>query len=166
MNKAVDRFILVELIRNVSSLHDVIELKNATYCSLAGPFLEDLKLMHEFFPELELVSVENDSHTHRRQLLHQFTSKIQLQPFSLSDYLNREQPKDKEIFWLDYEELNPFNLNEFRRVLDRVSEGSIVKITVPCDLKETPFADDKIKSDDSTPTVEQLKYVESCFVRF
>jgi len=161
MNKAVDRFILVELIKRLSNLRDIFEFKNVKYCSLGGPFLEDLKLIYEFFPEMELASVEIDNHTYRRQLLHQFTSKIHIYPIPLSEYLTREQPRDKEIFWLDYEELNENNLNEFSRVLDRVYDGSIVKITIPCDLKDTPFAGSEINNDDATPTKEQLDYVEN-----
>jgi hypothetical protein len=160
MNKAVDRFILIELLRKLSSLRDIFKLEDATYCSLAGPFLEDLKLIYEFFPEMELVSIESDLQTVERQRLHKFTSKVTINPVSLSEYLDINQPKGTEIFWLDYIFLRNVELDEFGRVLNRVYEGSVVKITVPCDLKDTPFATNRDIDVDEEPTPKQREYLE------
>jgi hypothetical protein len=168
MNKAVDRFIFIELLRELLSLKDGFKLEDATYCSLAGPFLEDHKLIYEFFPKMELVSVESNPQTVKRQRLHKFTSKVTINPVSLSEYLDINQPKGTEVFWLDYIFLGGAQLDEFGRVLERVNEGSVVKITVPCDTKETPFATngDTYVDEESTLKRKRQQYLDKFVSEF
>src|SRR4051812_19350800 len=84
-NKAVDRFLLIELLRAISPSH-----KSTTYYSLAGPFLEDLRLLEHFFPEMKLVSLESNEHTYKRQKFHQFNSRMTLLHRNLSDFLTHD----------------------------------------------------------------------------
>lgn len=165
MNKAVDRFLLISLLRKLSKLSPLYMSEKINYCSLAGPFLEDLRLMYEFFPEMELVSVETDGNTYQRQLFHRFTSRLTIHQMSLADYLSRVQPSGTEIFWLDYIDFNASCLNEFGQVLERVTEGSVVKITVPCDLKNTEFKDNSPNDEDEL-TDKQKQFLERFRVEF
>ena len=139
MNKAIDRFILIELLQKLF-VGGFSSINEATYVSFAGPFLEDLKIMNTYFPDMRLVSVEIDEETYKRQVLHKFNSTVILNPFSLVDYLDKNQTNEVEIFWLDYTKLEPSCLIELGQILERVNEGSVVKITLPSDFRHTPFS--------------------------
>ena len=125
-NKAVDRLLLVNLLRELGG-----NCKEFTYYSLAGPFLEDLRVMSLFFPEMQLVSLESDSETYKRQKFHQFDSRLTLRDKSLSDFItNCYEPGEKDIFWLDYTDLSYECFDEFQVVLKKVPPGSVVRITL------------------------------------
>jgi hypothetical protein len=130
VNKAVDRLLLVNVIRSLGK-----EYEEGTYYTLSGPFLEDLRVMDHFFPRMRLVSIEKDKPTHSRQEFHRFSSKTRviLKRISVHSFLNdlyEPTPDTVDIFWLDYTGLEYKNFTEFQRVLKIVPLGSIVRITV------------------------------------
>lgn len=126
-NKAVDRLMLVKAI---SSLGEET-YKQSTYYTLAGPYLEDLRMMDHFFPEMELTSLEENFDTYKRQIFHKFSSRIKLMNISFKEFLiHQYEPKEFDIFWLDYTGLTPGNFDEFQMVLQRVIPGSIIRITL------------------------------------
>lgn len=125
-NKAVDRLTFVDVLRPLGS-----DFREFTYYSLAGPFLEDLRVMDYFFPEMSLVSLESNDQTYRRQKFHQFNSRIKLLPITLNNFISEEyEPGTRDIFWLDYTNLKYPRFEEFQVVLKKVPSGSIVKITL------------------------------------
>ena len=92
-NKAVDRLLLVDVLREIGAD------RTFTYYSLAGPFLEDLRVMDHFFPDMRLVSFEQDTDTYLRQSFHQFNSRITLHHRALGDFLTHNyEPGVQDVF--------------------------------------------------------------------
>ncbi len=134
-NKAVDRLMLVKAITALGEEF----FKESTYYTLAGPYLEDLRLMDHFFPEIELVSLEFDNDTFKRQTFHKFCSRVKLRNQSIKDFLIQDyDPESSDIFWLDYTELRPGLFDEFQIVLSKVIPGSIVRITLRAEPEFNP----------------------------
>src|SRR5437016_2552014 len=95
INKAVDRLLLVNVLRPLNPDSEF------TYYSLAGPFLEDLRVMDHYFPKMNLVSLELDPQTCKRQEFHRFTSRIQLKEITMGSFLSDEyEPGATDVFWL------------------------------------------------------------------
>lgn len=125
-NKVVDRLLLVDVLRALGPNYNQF-----TYYSLAGPFLEDLRVIDHFFPEIKLVSLESSTHTYKRQLFHKFNRHIDLRQRTLADFLAHDyEPGARDIFWLDYTDLKYTRFGEFQAVLDLVPDGSVVRITL------------------------------------
>ncbi len=130
-NKAVDRLLFAELLRwyNVPQA-----LKNYTYYSLGGPYLEDFKVFHEFFPELKMICIEEDSETFKRQKFHLPCRHIRLVNSKVEKFLSDYDPKDKpSIFWLDNTGLRQSHFKDFASLLNKIVVSSIIKITLQCD---------------------------------
>lgn len=131
-NKAVDRQLFAELLRWYSVPQ---ELRDHTYFSLGGPYLEDFKLIHDNFPNLKMVCIEKDAETFRRQKFHLPCRKISLVNSTVEQFLASFDPKNKpSIFWLDNVGLNQNHLNDFVQLLSKVIAGSIIKITLQSEV--------------------------------
>lgn len=125
-NKAVDRLTWISQIIN-----SLVNESKATFYSLGGPFLEDMKLAHIAFPKLRLVSIESNFQTYKRQKFHNFTSRLELHNITVDDYLiSRYEPSDQDYFWLDFTDLTLPRLNCFRSLLTRVPHSSLIRITL------------------------------------
>jgi len=132
-NKAIDRFLLVELI---SLLGKHVELSNYTYFGFGGPFLEDCRLIHDRCPDIKIVSIEKNTETFKRQQFHQFSKNLELRHEDLTSFIANFSGTGGEVFWLDYTNLRYAHFDEFMSILERVSEKSIVKITIPAEHKD------------------------------
>jgi hypothetical protein len=125
-NKAVDRLLLTEIL-----LHLGMDKAENSYYSLAGPFLEDLRVMEHYLPHIKLYSIEKDQQTYLRQSYHVFNSKINLIKSTVNEFLTRiYTPGVLDVIWLDYTNLKYSNLEEFEHALKIVPPGSIVRITL------------------------------------
>jgi hypothetical protein len=134
-NKAADRLTLIEAIKRIGKLGN--DLEDYTYYSLGGPFLDDFRLMYEFFPEIALVSIEETEETFKRQLFHRPCGKIILYSGDMNSFISQYQSEgEKSIFWLDYTGLKLTHFDDFKRLLRKISKGSLVKITLQADPKE------------------------------
>ncbi|MCX5834904.1 MAG: hypothetical protein NTV99_10435 [Deltaproteobacteria bacterium] len=137
-NKAVDRFLLVSLL-NVLRKYEGVDLRDYTYYGFGGPFLEDCRLLHEYNPEIKLVSLEHDNDTYKRQEFHRFSRHIEILNNSLMNFLTDFESKGRDIFWLDFTDFKLERFNEYMTVLNKVGDLSIVKITLRAQLDENPF---------------------------
>jgi len=140
LNKAVDRATLIEVIR-------ALELNPAecVYFGFGGPYLEDFRLMYEFFPQMDMFSIENSKETCKRQRFHLPCCTIKLINRDMKTFLARHNlPNDKKsIVWLDYNDLEYGNFADFQVVLTKVAPDSIVKITLRADPKDFRGPDPK-----------------------
>lgn len=136
-NKAVDRFLLIEALRRLNGL---INVSDYTYYGFGGPFLEDCRLLHEYFPELSLVSLEKDGQTYRRQEFHKFSKDVVLKKMALCDFLPQLKSQGKEILWLDYTDMSWDRIREFMELLDIANNGTVIKVTVRADGGEREMA--------------------------
>ena len=129
-NKAADRFALVEAIRRLERL-DMGGLTDYVYCGLGGPYLEDFRLLYDFFPELAMVSIEYNEEIYKRQQFHLPCKTLELVHDKLSSYITQyDHGERKSIFWLDYTGLEYTCFEDFQSLLDTLVEGSMLKITL------------------------------------
>jgi hypothetical protein len=132
VNKSIDRFLLVQIL-DILRTQDKIKMSDYTYYGFGGPFLEDCRLIHDRCPEIQIVSIEKNLATFKRQEFHCFSKKLELINDDFTSFLAHFSSKGREIFWLDYTNLNLGHFDNFKEVLGKVSENSIVKITIPAE---------------------------------
>lgn len=126
-NKAVDRLVLLESLRLMAKLWDC---GGYTYYSLGGPTLEDFRLVSAHFPEMRLVSIEEEHETYKRQKFHKCAKNLSLVHDGLGSFLSTFPVGQKSVFWLDYTRLEYDCFDQFMQVLQLVGDQSIVKITL------------------------------------
>lgn len=128
-NKAVDRFMLVEAIRCLGLPSEIAQY---TYYGLGGPYLEEFRLLHESFPEMtNMISIEQDAQTYKRQRFHNPCKRIQLRHSDVRSFLAEYDSRNrKSIFWLDFPGLEYAHFADFMSLLGKVTADSIVKITL------------------------------------
>ena len=128
VNKAIDRFLLIEIIDILKRHCD--DISDYTYYGFGGPFLEDCRLIHNHCPEIKIVSIEKNEHTFKRQEFHRFSKNLDLIQIDFDSFLADFSSDGGEIFWIDYTDLRFRHFDEFMNILGKVSENSVVKITV------------------------------------
>ena len=135
-NKAVERFLFVEAVQRMAQLKDLSE---CTYYGFGGAFLEDFRMLNDFFAELGLVSIEEKGEVVKRQQFHLPRRDIRLRHMAFRSFLRSyTSGGEKSIFWLDYTKLLWSEIDDFMSVLQKVEPWSMVKITVraqPRDFK-------------------------------
>lgn len=128
-NKAVDRFLFIELLSIISNMISP-GISGYTYHSLGGPFLDDFRVLHQNFPNIKMVCIEQDENTHKRQKFNKPHRKIKFINKTFSDFFAEYELTGKDIFWLDYTNLKLSNFTEFQSVLEKIEEYGIIKITL------------------------------------
>ena len=128
VNKAIDRLLLVDILDILKRHCD--NISDYTYYGFGGPFLEDCRLIHDRYPEIQMVSIEKNQQTFERQKFHRFSKKLNLKNQDFVSFLAHFPSSGKAIFWLDYTDLKFGNFDDFKNVLGKVSENSVVKITI------------------------------------
>ena len=166
VNKAIDRFLLVEIL---DILKRYCDISDYTYYGFGGPFLEDCRLIHDRCPEIPVVSIEKSLQTFKRQEFHRFSKKLELINQDFASFLAHFSSSGREIFWLDYTDLKFGNFDEFMSVLGKVSENSIVKITIRAEPlsralspedREKKWEDFRKEYDRILPAPAQRSYLE------
>lgn len=133
-NKAADRFALIEAIRRLPKLGN--NLMDYTYFGLGGPYLEDMRLIYEYCPEIQMVSIEEDEEVYNRQNFHRPCGGIRILNSDMSSFITTYEANDrKSIFWLDYTGLEYTSFADFISLITKVVKGSVIKIT----LRANPF---------------------------
>ena len=129
-NKAADRFAWIEAIRRLQFLGSG-GLENYKYFGMGGPYLEEFRLLYEFFPEVRMTSIEEHEEVYKRQMFHRPFRTLKLERDDLSSFISRYDPgQDKSIFWLDYTHLKYRCFQDFMNLLAIVTENSMIKITL------------------------------------
>ena len=129
VNKAVDRLAFIDAIRRLEKLWAT--LSEYSYYGLGGDFLEDFRLMYELCPEIKLVSIEEKTEILKRQEFHLPCGHVELVEDRLESFLSQYTADDElSIFWLDYQNLEYSRFDEFKMLLGKITEGSMVKITL------------------------------------
>ena len=137
-NKAVDRLMFIEAIRRLGMPNDLAKYE---YYGFGGPYLEEFRLLYEFFPEVKMTSLEDDQQTFKRQKFHLPCGSITLLYRDFKSFLTQYDSHDrKSIFWLDYIDLKYGCFEDFMALLCKVADRSVIKITLraaPNDYLET-----------------------------
>jgi len=129
-NKAIDRFIFLELLRTLELLSHH-PFREYTYVSLGGPFLEDFRLISQQFPRMKLICVEKDVETFKRQLFHVCSRNMQCIRSSLGDFVATRFPSDRPVVvWADYTDMSRECLGEVADIARKAVPGSLLRATV------------------------------------
>lgn len=133
-NKAIDRLTLIDALRRLAKLADLSEY---TYYGLGGPYLEDFRLLYEFYPEIKMISIEKDEETFKQQKFHAPCGTLKLKRAQFKSFLSHYEAKDrKSIFWLDYTGLEYGQFEDFMMLLGKVAANSVIKITLQAEPRE------------------------------
>jgi hypothetical protein len=133
-NKAVDRLTLIDAIKRSTKLGG--DISEYTYYGFGGPYLEDFRLLYEFYPEIKMISIEDQDEIYKRQRFHVPCNAVQLKlrKMEFRSFLAQyESGQEKSIFWLDYIDLRFGHFEEFMILLEKVSPSSLIKITLRCE---------------------------------
>jgi hypothetical protein len=148
-NKAVDRLTLIDAIKRIGALN--AKIGEYKYYGFGGPYLEDFRLMHEFYPEIRMISIEDRDEIYKRQRFHApcHSSQLRLKKIEFKAFLDQYDGSDeKTIFWLDYLDLKYARFAEFMELLPKVSNGSIIKVTLRCEPSDYFGKDEKGREKD------------------
>lgn len=130
-NKAVDRLLWLNILNSLS----LEERSKSVYYSLAGPFLEDINIIHLTYPEIKLVAIEQDGETYKRQKFHQFSSIVQLRNQKLEEFASEfpfsENSDTRDILWIDFTDFQPKNFSTFCSIVRQAKYDTIIRITLP-----------------------------------
>lgn len=128
-NKAAERFAFIEAIKRLTKLGGSLE--EYIYYGLGGPYLEDCRLLYEFYPEISMVSIEENEQVLKRQEFHRPCSNLHLESNDMKSFIAQYEPNDKKsIFWLDYTRLEYGCFDEFKVLLGKITEKSMIKVTL------------------------------------
>ena len=167
VNKAIDRFLLVQILDRLKRHCDISDY---TYYGFGGPFLEDCRLIHDRCPEIQIVSIEKNLATFKRQEFHRFSKNLDLKNKDFATFIADFSSSGREIFWLDYTDLKIGNFDDFKNVLGKVSENSIVKITIraeplsktlPSECRAQKWEDFQEKFGEILPSSKKQKDIET-----
>ncbi|MFC1467800.1 O-methyltransferase [Verrucomicrobiota bacterium] len=128
-NKAVDREIFLSMLHRLSG---VLKIDSYPYVGLGGPFLEDFRLLHARIGIKEMVCVETDENTHKRQLFNRPFNTIKCVHSSIEDYVNETEFESPTIIWLDFTDPNQVQsqIELFSNLLVEIPALSILRITL------------------------------------
>jgi hypothetical protein len=134
INKAVDRFLLIELLKRLDQRLSKVFTDNCIYCGFGGPYLTDIQLIHEYFPCMKLYSIEQDEETHKRQEFHKPCSKVEIYKGKYNEFLSEflvPQQESNVICWLDYTTLAAPVISDFTEMINVLQNFAVIRITVP-----------------------------------
>lgn len=128
-NKAVDRQLFIDLLVRANRY---LSIGDYTYISFGGTYFEDFKLMHSYFGNDEMISIEGDLTVYERQKFNSPHASIKLNHTKSNDFISSYTPDRNAIVWLDY--ASPSELksqcNELEILIGKALLGDIIKITV------------------------------------
>ena len=128
-NKAVDRQLFVDLL---SKLNRYVAIGSYRYVGFGGAFLEDFKLIHSYFGNTNLISLEKDRIAFARQQFNMPLSCITSLMKDSADFIDEYDADEHTMIWLDYADASKTReqLQEFETLLAKLLKHDIVKITL------------------------------------
>lgn len=138
-NKHVERQLFWELLEYVNKWKSVKEM---AYISMGGRFLEDFKQVHTKFGIHDLISIEENLTTHRRQRFNTPIGPLQCKRMKSGDLVTNfdvittELKAQNYVIWLDYAAAKgrAGQLGEFESLISKLAAGDILKITLNSNL--------------------------------
>lgn len=144
-NKAVDRYMLVEVLKRVVPAHP--NKGDFQYVGMGGPFLEDLKVVEHYFPEMPLVSIEEDSEVVKRQEFHRFKRGVDLRVQTDKDFVTTMPDDSLVALWFDYLGCEPKHFERFGAVTKKAGFGSVMRITLNAGFRDNDESRKRFKED-------------------
>lgn len=135
-NKAVERILFEEKLKILDSWvaeKSDTPIERYRYVGFGGPFLEDFKSIHRNLNITDMVSIESDENTLRRQQFNKPISCIKLLPEAVtsSEFIASDQFEKKTILWLDYVNTEYVSqLDDVKNAIEKMSEFDVLKVTL------------------------------------
>jgi hypothetical protein len=144
-NKHIDRSLFINLLQHLQ----LPELEEYVYIGFGGPFLDDFRAMHKAFEFSRMISLEIDENIYNRQQLNIPCSNVELRHCTLDDFIAEHEFEMPTIIWVDYEgDEYAEQLSEAQRVLNKLAEGDVFRITLKADSESLPsFTRGKVRDD-------------------
>ena len=146
-NKAVDRQLFVELLAKVNRFKPIGQY---TYIGFGGSFLEDFKLIHTYFGNKKMISIEEDLNVLKRQKFNLPLRCITRRHEKSGDFIASYPIRGSAMIWLDY--ANPRQLRvqieEYEALISKLQLHDIIRITLnasPDTLRGRDSVDEKEK---------------------
>lgn len=129
-NKSIDREVFLECL---SLLSRKIPLQEYTYIGFGGPMLEDFRLMHSRVSLNNLISLEEESPVHTRQLYNLPYNCIDCKLTTSHDFIIEHDFSKPTITWLDYASPKKLkeDLDDIQTLCKKISQNDILKVTFP-----------------------------------
>ena len=125
-NKAIDRFLLVDLLRHLP----IEERKKYEYIGMGGPFLEDFKILHHYYPEVKLTSIESNLHTFKRQKFNRSFKDVKIVRQEITNYFEGiDEFKRPLVVWFDGTNFGTDTIKIIHTILRKLTLNSIFKVT-------------------------------------
>ena len=128
-NKAVDRELFLGLL---SRLAPVLQIERYRYVGLGGPFLEDFRLVHARVGIDDLVCVEAEKETHKRQEFNKPVDGVKCVHNTLEEYIDSTDFGQPVVIWFDYTNPNKITdqIETFSRTIAEVPLNSVLRVTL------------------------------------
>lgn len=135
-NKSVDRALFIDMLLRVGL---TFPLKNYVYMSMGGAFLQDHVLAHRQLGIPNLLSIDDEAWTVKRQNFNKPFKSIVCEEMSAADFVQnfetvaaRYESNNRFIIWLDY--MKPgdrgVQLSQVRTLGPNLAPGDVLKVTL------------------------------------
>lgn len=159
-NKSVDRYLFVEILKRVFD-HIDRPANSYTYVGFGGPFLEDLKIVEHYFPDVKLVSVERNAETVKRQQFHKFCRQVRLLQCSDEEFVDNLQEGTRLALWFDFLGCNPNEIGSFSEAVRKAGIWSVLRITLNAVMPNAENREKFIKDFDQLLPGDHESYFEN-----
>ena len=128
-NKAVDRELFLSLLVRLAV---PLGIDGYQYIGLGGPFLEDFRIVHTRLGINDMICVDEDEETHKRQLFNRPVESINCVHSNLEQYLDSSEFEKPVILWLDFTDPRGIQaqIETFSQQIEVLPTKSILRITL------------------------------------
>lgn len=129
-NKSVDRLLFADLLERVDVSLGIGE--RFTYVGMGGTYMEDFRLLHERFPRMKMVSLEERPQVSLRQRFNRPHSAIRFLPQSSKQWIEQNLPGTlPQIIWLDFQGKQRHDqISQFQSLVAGAVKPSILRLTL------------------------------------
>lgn len=129
-NKTVDRLLFADLLERVDASLGIGE--RYTYVGMGAAYMEDFRLLHERFPRMRMVSLEEIPQVSLRQRFNRPHSAIRFLAQSSKQWIEQSLPgKSPQIIWLDFQgKQRQDQISEFQSLVAKAVKPSILRLTL------------------------------------
>jgi hypothetical protein len=134
-NKAVDRLLFADLLDRLDASLSIG--KRFKYIGMGAAYMEDFRLLHERFPRMRMVSLEELPHVYSRQRFNRPHSAIKFLQHSTRQWIEQNIPsKSPHVIWLDFQgKQRQDQISQFQSLVMGAAKPSILRITLDASIE-------------------------------
>lgn len=128
-NKAIERSLFIDLLARIGRYRNISDY---CYVGFGGPYLEDFKYLHSSLRITDMISLEGDPNTAKRQEFNKPLSCIEIKNQKSGDFLINHSFEKHSVVWFDYAVPSDLleQLAETRQLVSMLTAGDVFKITL------------------------------------